>query len=61
MQGSVLSPALFDIFFEDLIVELTRLHGETNVFTYADDLAAICTSFEQLHRLIDAINLNLHF
>ena len=56
MQGSVLSPALFDFFFEELIIELTELHGETNVFAYADDLAAICTSFAQLHHLIDTID-----
>ena len=38
MQGSIISPSLFNIFSEDLIVSLVNQLGIENVFAYADDL-----------------------
>ena len=41
MQGSIISPNLFNIFSEDLIIALVDQLGIENVFAYADDLSTI--------------------
>jgi len=37
-QGSLISPILFNLYINDLLSELGRLLGDTNVYCYADDL-----------------------
>ena len=56
-QGSVISPALFDIFLEDLGESLTRRVGidlEDRLF-YADDVLLFLDSEEQLLRAIEIV------
>ena len=55
MQGSIISPALFDIFVEDLVEEMVKINQEINVFAYADDLADVIDSFYRLNLTIDVI------
>ena len=49
-QGSVISPALFDIFISDLAQELKDKAGVNleDIMMYADDVLTLCTSLEQL-------------
>ena len=49
-QGSVISPALFNFFIEDLSTELKKKTGINleDLLYYADDLLALCTSYEQV-------------
>jgi hypothetical protein len=56
MQGSLISPALFNIFLDPLIQELSHELGVENVLAYADDLAMIVTSFHQLDLAIKKIS-----
>jgi hypothetical protein len=49
MQGSILSPALFNIFLEPLLVELSNELGYKQVLAYADDLAICINSLFQLN------------
>lgn len=51
IQGGVLSPSLFIIMFNDLIETLSSRGFD--VFAYADDLAVIVNSKEELDLLID--------
>jgi len=55
MQGSILSPALFNIYLEPLIDELSAELGYKNVLAYADDIALLVTSFRQLDFAIERI------
>jgi len=52
-QGSVISPALFDIYTEDLLckVEQAGIDME-DIFAYADDILILCTSLSQLRMVI---------
>ena len=52
IQGGVLSPTLFTVMFNDLMVELNQ--QEFIALAYADDLAIVGN---KLNRLIAAINI----
>ena len=56
-QGSIISPALFDIFIEDLSEELQKKCSLslTNILLYADDIMVICNSKTQLEQAIKVI------
>jgi hypothetical protein len=56
-QGSIISPALFNIFLEDLAYELeteTGIDPEDQLY-YADDLLLICSDLDQVERAITLI------
>lgn len=56
-QGSVISPALFDIFIEDLSDEL-RNKADLNIedlLFYADDVLILCTSTYQVEKCIQIL------
>ena len=57
-QGSVISPALFNIFLEDLSDELKTKAGIDleDLLYYADDLLTVCTSLEQIKKAIQIIS-----
>ena len=38
LQGSVLSPVIFNIYIDDLIDKLVNENTEQNTFAYADDI-----------------------
>jgi hypothetical protein len=52
-QGDPLSPILFDIFVDDLIEKLSGICFE--VLAYADDLAVMCESEEELMKVVSFI------
>ena len=59
-QGSLLSPRMFNIFIDDLLINLKsmkpgiRIHTfHINAFAYADDLNLICTTASGLQKLIN--------
>ncbi len=59
-QGDVISPNLFSIFINDLLVELRSKKKDSdhilcNVFAYADDIVIISDSEKDLQRLINIV------
>lgn len=59
-QGSLLSPHLFNIFINDLLMELNHSHNglyygdfKLNNVTYADDITLVCSTATGLQSLID--------
>ena len=56
-QGSILSPALFDIFIEDLAQELAEVIGISyeDILFYADDILVLCQTQAQLKQCINII------
>ena len=53
LQGSVISPMLFNIYIDGLVRELGNTCFE--VLAYADDLAVICSSETELEKAIDVL------
>lgn len=53
-QGSVISPSLFDIYTEPLLLELNQLIPIDNILAYADDILILC---EDLDTLIQCMNI----
>ena len=56
-QGSIISPALFNIFIEDLTDKIaTELKGSTeDILLYADDILILCQSQEQVAKCVKII------
>jgi len=57
-QGSIISPYLFDIYIEDLFLELSarkKLIPMENVLAYADDVLILCTGYRTLKDTIETI------
>ena len=66
-QGSILSPHLFNVFINDLLLKLeSSNHGvriqnfHLNVLAYADDLNLLCTTASGLQALIDLCEAYAH-
>jgi len=57
MQGSPISPYLFNIYIEELLVILTNKYGLSleEVLANADDLAVVCYSINLAHEVVNAI------
>lgn len=56
-QGSIISPALFDIFVEDLVDELIKVEGITieDVLLYADDILILYQTQSQIKQCTEII------
>ena len=56
-QGSVLSPALFDVYAEDLLYTIEKESGlsKDQILMYADDLLVICPDQVILKHVIEII------
>ena len=54
LQGSLISPMLFDLYINDLINELDKNSFE--VLAYADDLCVLCDGRNQLNNVINIID-----
>ena len=55
MQGSILSPILFNLYINDLITEINEVAFET--LAYADDICLICTDMVQLNTSMKIIEV----
>ena len=55
LQGSILSPLLFNVYIDDLVRNLDKTSFE--VLAYADDIAVICKDRDQLDQAIATLSL----
>ena len=53
LQGSILSPMLFNIYINDLIEEIDKISFE--ILAYADDIAIICKNKKELINVMNII------
>jgi hypothetical protein len=53
LQGSILSPFLFNLYINDLIKEIKKVAFE--VLAYADDIAIVCSCEKEINLAIDAV------
>lgn len=59
-QGSLLSPALFDIYFEPILRKLVQAGiSVENILAYADDLLVICDDIPQTRSIIKLLKMEL--
>ena len=56
MQGSTISPPLFNIFIEPLLKTLSESLNMEDIFAYADDVAVCVYSANELNRTIHTTN-----
>ena len=56
MKGSIISPALFNIFIKQMLKILKREFNIEHIFIYADDIAICVYSIGELHKTINIIN-----
>ena len=56
MQGSIISPALFNILIESMLKLLNREFIIEDIFAYADDIAICVYYIGKLHKAINIIN-----
>ncbi|MBC7088764.1 MAG: hypothetical protein H5T96_09920, partial [Tissierellales bacterium] len=54
-QGSIISPALFDIYIEPLLSKLCNIVHLSDVFAYADDIMVLCEDQKTLMKIIEVI------
>ena len=56
-QGSIISPALFNIFIEDLVEEIAKELEMSiqDILLYADDILLLCKTIPQVKRCIQII------
>lgn len=54
-QGSTISPALFNIYVEPLLRELSAIISNEDIFAYADDVMFICDNLERLEKCIKVL------
>ena len=45
MQQSTISPAPFNIFFENLLLKLAKIVNYEDIFAYADNIAILTNSY----------------
>ena len=54
-QGSIISPALFDIYTGPLLWELSKISSIEDIFAYAGDILVICEDINTLENTIRII------
>jgi hypothetical protein len=55
LQGGTLSPLLFCLYINDLLLELTEFLGLENILAYADDVALVFYTKDILARSIKIV------
>ena len=54
LQGSILSPFLFNLYINDLIEKIKKVAFE--VLAYADDIAILCSCEKEINLVIDVVD-----
>ena len=55
-QGSTISPALFNIYSEELLYKVEEIGiSREDIFAYADDILILCTSLDQIKKVAQVI------
>jgi putative lipoic acid-binding regulatory protein len=55
-QGSLISPILFNLYINDLLQDLGKLLGDSNVFCYADDLMFVVLGRLYMEKAVELID-----